>query len=341
MNIVKAEIEDSINIAKIIKSGWNSAYKGLIDDDFLINMNEEKMAEGWKDNIERNQNIYVYRKEKEILGIIKFGKAEDTSLVDTGEIYVLYVKPEEKRKGIGSKLLSFAKNELLKQGYKKMIVWCLKGNVQGSNFYKKMGGKYIGNRNYELKGLKVEEEGFLYNLSDHILLVRPTKEHKEELIKYKEEFFSNGEIIIHACSRWDKMDNYEEWLKDLESHAKFETITDNWTVHTNFLGVRESDNKIVGMIDIRHKLTNEFLRNYAGHIGYAVRPTERKKGYATQMLNQALDFCKNELKLDKVMISCAKENPGSRNTILKAGGILEKEYTAEDGENVQVYWIKL
>lgn len=341
MNIVKAKPEDSNKIARLIKTGWNSAYKGLIADDFLNNMNEEKMSEGWKDDINKNQNIYVYKVEDEILGVIRFGKAEDNSLVDTGEIYVLYVKPAEKRKGIGSKLLSFAKNELLKQGYKKMIVWCLKGNTQGSNFYKKMKGQYIGNRNYELKGLKVEEEGFLYNLSDNILLIIPTKNNKEELIKYKEEFFSNGEMIIHACSRWDKMDNYEEWLKDLESHAKFETITDNWTVHTNFLGVRESDNKIVGMIDIRHKLTNEYLQNYAGHIGYAVRPTERQRGYATQMLEQALKFCKNELKLDKVMISCAKENAGSRKTIINAGGVLEREYTAEDGENVQIYWIKL
>ena len=177
--------------------------------------------------------------------------------------------------------------------------------------------------------------------NEKILLVMPTMDHEKELIQYKEEFFSNGEMIIHASSRWDKIENYDEWLRLLESHAQFETITDNWTVHTNFLGVRESDNKIVGMIDIRHELINERLRNYAGHIGYAVRPTERQKGYATQMLNQALNFCKKELNLDKVMISCAKENPGSRKTILKAGGVFEREYTAEDGENVQIYWIKL
>lgn len=176
---------------------------------------------------------------------------------------------------------------------------------------------------------------------DNISLVKPEKKHEEELVEYKKEFFSKGEYIIHASSRWDKMDNYDEWLQLLENHSKFETITDNWTVHTNFLGIRESDNKIVGMIDIRHELTNEFLRNYAGHIGYTVRPTERKKGYASQMLKQALEYCKEKLKLDKVMIGCDKENVGSRKTILNAGGVLEREYTLEDGENVQIYWIKL
>lgn len=164
MSILKAKTDDSNQIARLIKLGWNSAYKGLISDDFLNNMNEEKMAEGWKDNIEKNQNIYVYKVENEILGIIKFGKAEDSSLADTGEVYVLYVSPEEKRKGIGTQLLLLAKDELIKQGYKKMIVWCLKGNVQGSNFYRKMQGQYIGNRNYELNGLEIEEEGFMYNL---------------------------------------------------------------------------------------------------------------------------------------------------------------------------------
>ena len=95
------------------------------------------------------------------------------------------------------------------------------------------------------------------------------------------------------------------------------------------------------MINIRHELTNDFLRNYAGHIGYGIRPTERRKGYVTQMLRQALIYCKEELKLDKVMINCEKENEGSRKTIINAGGILSREYQTEDGKNVQIYWVQL
>ena len=71
-----------------------------------------------------------------------------------------------------------------------------------------------------------------------------------------------------------------------------------------------------------------------------VRPTERRKGYATQMLSKALEYCKDEVGLDKVMISCNKYNDGSRKTIENAGGILEKEFE-KDGEIVQTYWIKL
>ena len=137
------------------------------------------------------------------------------------------------------------------------------------------------------------------------------------------------------------MDSYEEWLDFLEKQQSWETVSKDWTVNTTFFGIREIDNKIVGMVNIRHELTNDRLRNYVGHIGYGVRPTERRKGYVTQILKQALAFCKNELKLEKVMLGCLKENEGSRKTIINAGGILEKEYIAEDGENVQTYWINL
>ena len=176
--------------------------------------------------------------------------------------------------------------------------------------------------------------------TDKIILIKPSKEYEEQAIEYKQEHFDNGEKIIHACSRWDKMDNYNDWLKMLEEHSSYETMKDDWTVHTNFLGIRQRDNKLVGMIDVRNDLVNDFLRNYAGHIGYGVRPTERRKGYATQMLKQALEYCKNELKLEKVMISCDKENIGSKKTIINAGGILEREYVTPEGENVQVHWIK-
>lgn len=176
---------------------------------------------------------------------------------------------------------------------------------------------------------------------DKIILVKPEKSFEKQAIEYKQEHFRFGEQKIHACSTWDRMDSYDEWLELLEKQSKWETMINDWTVHTTFFGVRECDKKIVGFIDIRHELTNDFLRNYAGHIGYGVRPTERKKGYVTQMLKQALDFCKNELKLQKVMISCDKQNEASRRTIINAGGVLEKEYIAEDGENVQVYWINI
>ena len=159
--IRRAQVIDSFEIAKLIKDAWNCAYKELISDEFLKNMNVEEMATKWKKNIEIDENIYVYEEEK-ILGIIKFGKAETDENI--GEIVCLYVKTGETRKGIGTQLMEFAKNELIQEGYNKMIIWCLKGNEQGARFYKKCGGTKIKERDYIVKGIKVREEGFIYDL---------------------------------------------------------------------------------------------------------------------------------------------------------------------------------
>ena len=110
---------------------------------------------------------------------------------------------------------------------------------------------------------------------------------------------------------------------------------------TQFLTVREADNKLVGMLQVRHTL-NDYLRQFGGHIGYSVRPSERRKGYATEQLRQGLLWCREELGLDKVMITCYDTNEPSRRTILKAGGIYEGTAPEPDtGRKLERYWVAL
>ena len=97
---------------------------------------------------------------------------------------------------------------------------------------------------------------------------------------------------------------------------------------------------MVGIIQIRHCF-NEFLEKYAGHIGYSVCPSERKKGYATQMLRLALPECKR-LGINQVLICCFRGNEGSRRTILKNGGRYESTvYLEERDVYLERYWIDL
>ena len=105
-----------------------------------------------------------------------------------------------------------------------------------------------------------------------------------------------------------------------------------------FLAIREEDNKLVGMINIRHTL-NEYLYNYGGHIGYSVRKIERRKGYAKEMLKIALEEC-IKLGIEKVLITCDVDNIASAKTIKSCGGILENE-VPNDGRLNQRYWIQL
>ena len=98
-------------------------------------------------------------------------------------------------------------------------------------------------------------------------------------------------------------------------------------------------NIFVGAVNIRHYL-NDSLLKMGGHIGDGVRPSERRKGYATEMIRLALEECK-KLGIDRVLMVCYKDNIASRKSIINNGGILENEIQAEDGKIDQRYWISL
>jgi predicted acetyltransferase len=170
-----------------------------------------------------------------------------------------------------------------------------------------------------------------------IKLVTPLPTHKQAAMEYLQEHIANGELHLHGASLFESYQTYTDWLAHLKTNSDPTTLPPGWVVSSTFFGVRESDGRIIGMIDIRHEL-NDYLHDYGGNIGYGVRPTERRKGYATQMLSLALDFCRS-LGLTKVMISCSKSNPASRKTILHAGGVLERESLDEEGYPFQIYWI--
>ncbi len=104
-----------------------------------------------------------------------------------------------------------------------------------------------------------------------------------------------------------------------------------------FLLIREDDDKIVGSINIRFKL-NEAMLNFGGHIGYGIRPTERRKGYNKLNLYMGMIEAK-KFGLEKVMLDCDVNNLGSDKTLKALGGILERtEVDPSDGVLTNVYW---
>lgn len=104
--------------------------------------------------------------------------------------------------------------------------------------------------------------------------------------------------------------------------------------------IRLNDTKIIGMINIRWNL-NEYMLRFAGHIGYSIRPTERRKGYNKINLYLGLIEAK-KLGLDKVMLGCNATNLGSDKTIQALGGILERaEIDPRDNELDNIYWINV
>ena len=172
---------------------------------------------------------------------------------------------------------------------------------------------------------------------DKIILVKPNLSYADEIIKYKEESLAESPII-NGSAGLDRFSSIEIWFEELKKRSCEDTVPKGLVPSSTYLGVREKDNYIVGMIDIRHYL-NEYLTQAGGHIGYGVRKTERNKGYAKQMLKLALEKCK-ELKIKKVLITCDEDNIASEKVILSANAKLE-DIRNVDGENKKRFWIDL
>ena len=172
---------------------------------------------------------------------------------------------------------------------------------------------------------------------DKIILVKPDLSYADEIIKYKEESLAESPII-NGSAGLDRFSSIEIWFEELKKRSCEDTVPKGLVPSSTYLGVREKDNYIVGMIDIRHYL-NEYLTQVGGHIGYGVRKTQRNKGYAKQMLKLALEKCK-ELKIKKVLITCDEDNIASEKVILSANAKLE-DIRNVDGENKKRFWIDL
>ena len=172
---------------------------------------------------------------------------------------------------------------------------------------------------------------------EKIILIKPDLSYADEIIKYKEESLKENPLINGAAGL-NNFSSIEGWLEELKMKSSEDTIPEGLVPSTTYLAVREIDNYIVGMIDIRHYL-NEFLTQVGGNIGYDVRKSERNKGYAKQMLKLALEKCK-ELKIKKVLITCDEDNIASEKVILSANSKFE-DIRNIDGENKKRFWIEL
>ncbi|MDE6656448.1 MAG: GNAT family N-acetyltransferase [Anaeroplasmataceae bacterium] len=165
---------------------------------------------------------------------------------------------------------------------------------------------------------------------------KPNEDDVSEITAFKQEFIENNSgmdgtgILIKVSA--------EEWLKfnkDMEM-----TSNPSYAKSLQY-GLFDQENRLLGLIQIRLELKG-YLIEFGGHIGYCVRPSERRNGYAKTMLNLALDICK-QMGLDKVLITCLEKNIASAKTIEACGGIFEK--IVFDDKNYQAfmkrYWIEL
>ena len=168
-----------------------------------------------------------------------------------------------------------------------------------------------------------------------IRFVKPDIKHKKAALDYLQEHLDNNETTLHGGAGLENIREYEDWLKFLNGEiSNFEDRVD----FTTYFAIDDTNNKIIGMIDIRHAL-NDSLKLYGGNAGYGVRPSERRKGYATMMLEKAIVFCK-KLGIKRMLITCDKDNIASSKTIIHCGGQLDCEYI-HNNVLIERYWIDI
>ena len=127
------------------------------------------------------------------------------------------------------------------------------------------------------------------------------------------------------------VDILNRWSQGLDLREGFVPNSTFWLV--------DDQEEIVAVSSLRHELT-DFLLTFGGHIGFGVRPSARRNGYATKILGQTLLEAK-KLAIRKVLVTCDKANTGSVKAITKNGGVLDaEEYMEEHACVVQRYWIR-
>jgi len=180
-NIRREDIPDIVDI-KI--NGWRKAYKGLISDDILNSLNEEQIIKKLEKNYTESGFIVAILNET-IAGFCNYIDSnkytQDMADIDC-EILALYVKPELKYNGIGTKLFNYVLNVFKEKNKSKMLLWCLKENEPSKKFYEKMGGKILTTREFKIENENYIKEVDYESWMDRIDEILDGKEENDEII---------------------------------------------------------------------------------------------------------------------------------------------------------------
>jgi len=170
------------------------------------------------------------------------------------------------------------------------------------------------------------------------MILRPLTEADklEAIAAHRELALDNFDFLLDSFGKYEVDGDWSAYLDRLDSSRRGEDVPVG-RVPSTFL-VAEVDGRIIGRVSIRHEL-NAYLEERGGHIGYGIRPEFRGRGYATNILVEALQIVRG-FGVQRVLVTCGENNAASRKVIEKCGGVLENIIDTEDGERVRRYWLE-
>lgn len=171
-------------------------------------------------------------------------------------------------------------------------------------------------------------------MSETLVLRRPAPEEEDEFLRAHRATSPEVPYFLHYYEAGMPLARYLEVLDEREQGINLPP----GHVPSTFLFAFKKD-RIVGRVSIRHRL-NDLLLRVGGHIGYVIVPEFRRQGHATASLRLALDFARDSLGHERVLVTCDAGNIGSVRTIEKNGGVLEN-VVSDPGRDTpkRRYWI--
>lgn len=175
---------------------------------------------------------------------------------------------------------------------------------------------------------------------ESLRLLKPTKDFEKKVLDMIQEFYDDNTTFYWSWWLKKFVDNYTWWLEYLRQNEREDSVSEWYVPGVQYILVHEPDNSVIWFINARFRLNDTLLQHW-WHIWYSIRPSERKKHYATAQLFKILENYK-DLWVEKILLTCDKSNIWSAKTIQNCGWILENEIIDPvDWELIQRYWINV
>ena len=175
-------------------------------------------------------------------------------------------------------------------------------------------------------------------MADSLILVQPGPEHEAAVLDYIAEHKAAGET--HLSGGLGDFEDFASWQTRCQREHAGLWQDPEWNVPSGvFLAIRKHDSRLIGLMRLRLGDSPKVL-DFDGHIGSGIRPSERRKGYARQLLHMGIKAC-GKAGMTKVLVTCDAGNTASEALLRGAGGRFEDTRMEEDGNLIHRFWFEV
>lgn len=345
MELRKLTIHDGDDVYELLQSlpanenGFMNGMAGCARDEFRtwLQRNAEsaektELIDGWR----VPQTVYWLYKDGRPVGMGKLRHFLTDFLRQGGGHIGYAIAPDARGMGCGTALLRGLLKEAALLGIERVLVTVQNSNPASIRVALKCGG--------EIERVTEDHHYIWISTGERLQLVEPSEAYAADIWAFRQEVLevdANDEDHFAGCMSLDTVASAEEWIRICRLRKDQATCQQTGVdvPSSMYLGVRQSDGRIVGTIDLRYHIDHPILGLWGGHCGYTVRPSERGKRYAAKMLKLNLHKARR-MGIERMLITCSASNIASERTILANGGVYESSVSV-DGREIKRYWIDL